>query len=177
MQEPIGPGAVVVVYYSRTGTTERVATDLADAISDARTIEIQARTERSYPNWLLRSFVPKSTVPIEPVPTDFSDARALFVGTPKWTFSCPPVSAFLEELTARDVPTGLFVTYGGFDERRYAKRMSDRLERSGANLAARLLVKRDRIGSAPMGKERRTSYEAGLDRFKRAVLEADATPR
>jgi hypothetical protein len=175
MHDPVTPGAVVVAYYSRTGTTERVAIDLAEGVPDVRTIEIEPRTERSYPNWLLRSFVPDSTVPIEPVPTDLSDARALFVGTPKWTLSCPPVSAFLEQLTAQDVPVGLFLTYGGFDERRYARRMSDRLERSGATVAARLLVKRDRIDSTTEGDGAGPAYESGLERFRTAVLDAKAT--
>ena len=177
MHDPVTPGAVVVAYYSRTGTTEQVATDLAERVPDARTIEIEPRTERSYPNWLLRSFVPESTVPIEPVPTDLSDARALFVGTPKWTLSCPPVSAFLEQLTAQDVPVGLFVTFGGFDERRYARRLGDRLERSGATVAARLLVKRDRLDSVADDEGEGTSYESGLERFTKTVLEADARDR
>lgn len=177
MHEPVQSEAVVIAYYSRTGTTERVAADLADCVPDARVLEIEPRNERSYPNWLLRSFVPESTVPIAPVPTDLSAARALFLGTPKWTLSCPPVSAFLDQLAAHDVPAGLFVTYGGFDERRYAKRMSGRLADSGATVAARLLVKRDRVDSAAGGEEREPSYEASLEQFTSAVLESDATPR
>ncbi|MFB6133961.1 MAG: hypothetical protein ABEJ55_03135, partial [Halanaeroarchaeum sp.] len=73
--------------------------------------------------------------------------------------------------------TGLFVTYGGFDEKRYARRLSDRLERSGAAVAARLLVKRSEIDATTTGEAENPAYERSLERFRRAVLAAAATPR
>lgn len=137
---------VVVVYYSRTGNTKAVASTIADNLDLATLQSIQPRTERSYWNWLLRSFIPESSVAIEPIETDLRDAEAVFLGTPKWTLSCPPITEFIRHAELNDVPTGLFVTYGGFDEHRYAQSLADQLKNRGADVQATLLVKRDAIG-------------------------------
>lgn len=152
-----------LVYYSRTGTTARVATDLEERLDDPAVHRIRPRTERRYPNWLARSFVPGATVPIEPIATDLTDADALVLGSPKWTLSCPPVTEYLSRLKAADVATGVFLTYGGFDERRYMNRLVERVADTGADVVATLLVKRDRVGSS--------EYGAALDEFVAAVLE------
>lgn len=157
-----GTDEPVVVYFSRTGTTRRVATDVADRLESPRVRRIRPRTGRSYWNWLARSFVPGSTVPIEPVEADLRDARAVFLGTPKWTLSCPPVTEFVRQAAFGGVPVGLFVTYGGFDERRYARALVDRLDDRGADVRGALLVQRDAVGS-----ER---YADGLRAFRDAVL-------
>ncbi|MFW5918794.1 MAG: flavodoxin family protein [Halanaeroarchaeum sp.] len=152
---------VVLTYYSRTGTTARVAADLAARFADPTVQRIRPDRERRYANWLARSFVPGSTVPIEGVETDLREASALVLGSPKWTLSCPPVTAFLERANLEGVPTALFLTYGGFDERRYLNRLVERVSDAGADVVATLLVKRDRVGSA--------EYEAALDEFVAAV--------
>lgn len=152
-----------LVYYSRTGTTARVADDLTARLDDPVVHRIRPRTERRYPNWLARSFVPGSRVPIEPVGTDLTDADALLLGSPKWTLSCPPVTEYVSRLEATDVPTGVFLTYGGFDERRYLNRLVERVADTGAEVAATLLVKRDTVGSP--------EYENALDEFVAAVLD------
>lgn len=154
-----------IVYYSRTGTTQSVATDLDERIAGAMVHRIRPKSQRSYPNWLARSFVPGSSVDIEPVRTDLTGATAVFLGTPKWTFSCPPVTEFLDRATLDSVPVGLFVTYGGFDEKRYRDRLVSRLKREGADVQATLLVQRDELGTE--------QYDDGLAEFTEAVLRAD----
>ena len=160
-----GAESPVVVYYSRTGTTRRIAADaaaeLAATAGSVSVDPIRPRRERSYPNWLARSFVPGSTVPIEPTRTDLRDAPAVLLGSPKWTLSCPPVTEFLERAHLDGVPTGVFLTYGGSDERRDAEALVDRVEACGADVRATLLVERDRVGSE--------AYVAGLREFCRAV--------
>lgn len=148
---------VVISYFSRTGTTASVAVDLQTAFDDPVVQRIRPTRNRRYPNWLLRSFVPGSTVPIEPLRTDLNTADLLVLGTPKWTVSCPPVTEFIERADLEGLPVGLVVTFGGFDERRYARSLEERLREAGAETVATLLVKRDRLGSA--------EYEDGLDRF------------
>lgn len=152
----IGDG-VGITYFSRTGTTASVAEDLQTAFDDPFVQRIRPTRKRRYPNWLVRSFVPGSTVPIEGLRTDLETAELLVLGTPKWTLSCPPVTEFIERAELEGVPVGLVVTFGGFDERRYARSLEDRLREAGAEPVATLLVKRDRVGSA--------AYEEGLDRF------------
>jgi len=155
---------VTVAYFSRTGTTEQVATDLASTLDGPSVHRIRPTRERRYWNWLLRSFVPGSRVPIEPMVTDVRDADALFLGSPKWTLSCPPVTEFVNRLQVEGVRTGLFLTFGGFDEERYANALADRLEDQGADLRATLLVKRERVGTP--------QYDTGLREFVDAVVES-----
>ena len=154
---------VVLTYYSRTGTTARVAADLAARFAEPAVQRIRPETERRYWNWLARSFVPGSTVPIGGVETDLREASMLVLGSPKWTLSCPPVTEFLERATLGGVPTALFLTYGGFDERRYMDRLVERVADTGADVVATLLVKRDRVASP--------GYGAALDEFVAAVLD------
>lgn len=153
---------IQIRYYSRTGTTHQVATDIADRIPDSSIERIYPVKERSYPNWLARSFLPGSTVDIEPTETDLTDANVLFLGMPKWTFSCPPAMRFLKQATLDDVPVGLFITYGGFDEKRYATSHVSRLQNRGADVRGVFLVQRDKIDT--------TEYNEGLEQFCRSVI-------
>lgn len=159
-----GPDDVVVIYYSRTGTTATVAEAVVDRLDSPVVRRIRPRHERSYRNWLARSFLPGSTVEIEPIETDLREARAVFLGTPKWTLSCPPVTAYLRQVAFAETPVGLFLTYGGFDQRRYARALTDRLDDRGADVRARLLVQRDAVGSAAFGEGVETVRDRVLDR-------------
>lgn len=135
----------LVVYYSRTGTTRLLARKLIQQLPDPDVTRIRPRRERSYANWLARSFLPNATVDIEPVPHDLREYDAVFLGSPKWTLSCPPVNAFLEQVNLQDVPVGVFVTYGGFDERRYASSLASTIRERGGSTRAKLLVQRDQV--------------------------------
>lgn len=148
---------VCVVFYSRTGNTAAVADDIATAFDEPTVHRIVPRTDRSYPNWLARSFVPGSTVPICSVETDLRGYDAVFLGTPKWTLSCPPFTEYLTRVTLDGTRAGLFVTYGGFDEQRYTRRLAGRLRELGATVPATLRVQRDSIGTP--------EYERGVRRF------------
>ena len=164
-----------MAHYSRTGTTARVAADVTAALEsgagtgtasgegvDPLTERIDPRTERSYWNWLARSFVPGSRVPIRPVETDLRDARAVFLGTPKWTLSCPPVTEFCRRAEFDGTSVGLFLTYGGFDEERYARSLAATLADRGADVRATLLVQRDEVGT--------DAYDDRVERFCERVL-------
>lgn len=161
------PSTTLVAYYSRTGNTAAVARSIIDHLSDPNIEHIRPTRERRYPNWLARSIVPGSTVPIEPIEHRPPDYDAVFIGTPKWTLSCPPVTEYLDRVRFDGVSVGLFLTYGGFDEERYARRLVERLRREGATAVETLLVKRDRVeaGSA--------AYDTDIDAFVRGVLDGD----
>ena len=154
----------LVVYYSRTGNTDDLAESIASYLGDPTIEEIEPTRSRRYPNWLARSFVPGSTVPIEPPVANPAEFDAVFLGSPKWTFSCPPVTEYVRRVDFGRTPTGLFLTFGGFDEERYVRALSRRLERAGAAVAARLLVKRDRLGADDL--------DEGVAAFCEAVLDA-----
>ena len=108
---------------------------------------IRPTRERSYWNWLARSFVSGSSVAIEPLGIEPRGFDRICLGFPKWTFSCPPVNRFLELIPRpSSVDFGLFMSYGGFDEDRAFRAMTRKVARRG-QVVARLAVKRDRVGS------------------------------
>ena len=143
----------LVAFYSRTGTTERVARAVEARLDDPTVERLRPTKQRRYLHWLARSFVPGSTVAIDPVEADPRAFDAVFLGTPKWTFSCPPVTAYLDRVRFDGVPVGLFLTYGGFDEERYARRLEDRLRAAGAAEVVTLLARRERVDAGAVGAD------------------------
>lgn len=141
------PMTSLVVYYSRTGTTHSVAGTVGSHLPAPDVHRIRPVTERRYLNWLVRSAVPGSRVPIEDAPTDLSGYDAVFLGIPKWTLSCPPATEYVETADFSGATVGVFVTYGGFDEERYLQHFVDDLERRGARVPATLRVQRDAAGT------------------------------
>lgn len=158
-----------ILYYSRTGNTHAVARSVWEHLERPTIERIEPVDQRRYPNWLARSFIPGSTVPIEPVSVDVQDYDVVLLGTPKWTFSCPPVTRFLEKTDFSGVTLGLFVTFGGFDYARYAQRLVERLREAGGQVAATLWAKRDRVGQTETSEAVETFCEAVVD-------EAGSTP-
>lgn len=160
------PPNVCIAYYSRTSNTRSVAETVAARFPAATIDRIRPERERRYANWLLRSAVPGSSVPIEPIQTDLREYDAVFLGTPKWTLSCPPFTEFLRRASLEGCPTGVFLTYGGFDEKRYLRRIVSKLRENGADVRATLRVQRDSVGTP--------ECDAGVSRFCDAVVRSDA---
>lgn len=134
---------VCVIYYSRTGTTKKVAGAVAERLDgDPVVARIRPVQPRSYPNWLLRSLVPGSTVEIQPIGVDLRNYDLVFVGSPKWSLGCPPLTRFVESRSLDGVPVAVFVTYGGFDHDRYLDGLAGGLERDGARVQASLALRR-----------------------------------
>lgn len=154
----------LVAYFSRTGTTATVASAVADRFDDPTVERVRPVAERGYLRWLACSFVPGSTVAIEPGVSDFEPYDAVLLGTPKWTLSCPPVNAFIERAAFDGTTVGLFLTCGGFDEDRYCRRLTERLEGVGADVVATLVVRRDRVEAG--------AFEAAVDSFCESVRAA-----
>lgn len=106
----------LIVYYSRTGTTRRLATALAGAL-DAELAEIHcARYRRGWFRYLLAGYdsVKGNLPPIEVPSVAFGDYDLVLIGAPVWT-SHPalPIRAFLAGAPALPARTALFLTYGG----------------------------------------------------------------
>lgn len=156
--------SIRVVCYSRTGTTRTVAERVRARLPGASLDRIRPTRARSYPNWLARSSVPGSTVAIEPIRTDLRDRDAVVLATPKWTLSCPPVTAFCRAVRLDGVPTGIVLTYGGFDAGRYLDGLVRTLGDRGADVVATLRVKRARLGD--------DAVDDGVQRFCSALLDA-----
>lgn len=139
----------LIAYYSRTGTTETVAETLSARFRNPDIERIQPRTSRSYPNWLVRSCIPNWDVPLKPLEYDPSSYDAVFIGAPKWTVNCPPISRYINRVSLDGQRVGLFITFGGFDEHRYARQLTRKIRARGGHVSARLLVKRDEASTLP----------------------------
>ncbi len=136
-----------IVFFSWTGNTEKIARLIADELLRMGvTVNVQRIVplkDHSYLFWLALSFLPRVGVKIKPVKTG---SRSLFLCIPKWTFNCPPVTEFIKNTDLRGVNVFLVITFGGFDEKRYASAVKKQLERRGARVVSTLLVRRRDIG-------------------------------
>ncbi|MFN3406654.1 MAG: hypothetical protein ACK40E_02860 [Caldimicrobium sp.] len=122
-------------YFSYTGTSK----DVVEALSSL--IKVSPKEIKAYKwpyiLWLITSFIPSLKVPItfeEP-----TSPRGILV-FPKWTFNCPPITAFLEKVSFEKLL--LVICYGGWREKPYGdyyKRIS--LKRS-AEVALHFIKKK-----------------------------------
>ncbi|KUJ94715.1 MAG: hypothetical protein XD40_0036 [Archaeoglobus fulgidus] len=123
-------------FFTFTGNSRKIAEMVADELA------VELREIKSlrlpYIAWLLLSFVPCMAVKIDVQPPTGKEIILCF---PKWTFNCPPVTAFLKKF-AKGREIRMIICYGGFDERRYAEFYKSFALKCGAKKADYLLVKR-----------------------------------
>lgn len=138
-----------MVFFSWTGNTEKIARLIADELLK-NGVEVKIRRivpfkDHSYFIWLFLSFLPRISVKIKPIKTE---SRNLFLCMPKWTLNCPPVTEFIKRSDLRNTAVFLVITFGGFDEKRYASSVKKQLEGKGARVVSTLLVRRRDIEHA-----------------------------
>jgi len=160
-------GRVLVAYFSFTGNTRRVAEALSERLQrsyDVETLEIVPTRKRSYLHWLAYSFVPGSEAEIENPDVDLSVYGAVLLGFPKWTFSCPPLNRFIHKLRNVSGPKFyLFMTCGGFDQKRFLASITHKLTKMGCSVVESLTVRRKQI--------RKETYGVSVDSFVKRVEE------
>ncbi len=158
---------ILIVYFSRTGCVAKLAGYLRARLVSAGevlTIRIEPEKPCGYWGWLVRSFIPWWRTPIRPGISDLGQFDLVFLGFPKWTFSCPPVNQYIREM--RSVPGkdfGLFMSYGGFDGERFLKSMARQVRKKGGRIVATVSVRKSAI---PEG-----SFRQVLDAFCLALIE------
>lgn len=137
---------VLIVFFSWTGATRKVAHALANLLgtrTPVATAEIRPVRPRTYPAWLMLSAIPNSKVRIKPVVSDFAPYDLVLFGFPKWTLSCPPVNEYIGMISNFEGKRiVLFMAYGGFDEKRYMKTMVSILRRKKMRVVGTLSVSR-----------------------------------
>ncbi|MDW7710541.1 MAG: hypothetical protein SCH98_08700 [Deferrisomatales bacterium] len=140
---------LLVPWYSRTGTTGRVVREtravlerLGHTVTD---VAIVPRRRLPYPLWLLLSFLPGSRVPVAGGSPDPAAFDGCLLALPKWTFSCPPVNAYLAAWGARLPPTAVVVTCGGWDQDRYLRALQRHLEGGGTLVRGGCAVRRRHV--------------------------------
>lgn len=148
----------LVVYYSQTGNTEKVAHTLAKKLEnegiDLKIVSIERSRERSYEE-NVEDAKEEARAEIEPVITDLSDFDIFFIGTPVWCGKpATPVNAFMEKCERLDgtrmVP---FLTHGGGGPGMTFDRIKDELEPKGGNFVEELSLSSKEVDDKA-GKEK-----------------------
>ena len=136
---------VDIVFFSRAGNTKVVVEEIFQALvksSDVNLIEIKSKTNYPYFIWLLLSFLPNFGVKIV---CDNVTSDLVFICFPKWTINCPPVTAFLRQVNLTGKMVYLVITYGGFDEKRYAEYYKKKIRKLCKEVRGVFLIKRSSL--------------------------------
>jgi len=145
-----------IVFFSRTGNTRKVVEEIFQSLvksSDVNLVEIKSKTNYPYFIWLLLSFLPNLGVKI--VCNDVTGTSDLvFICFPKWTINCPPITAFLRQVNLTKKMVYVVITYGGFDEKRYAESYKEKIKKLCKEVKGVLLVKRSEIKKGNLDKLR-----------------------
>lgn len=127
----------LVVYYSRTGTTRRVAETIAsELICDLEPIR-EPRDRSGISGYLRSSWeaLIKKTPPIEEPDHDPSQFDTVIVGTPVWAHSpSSPVLTYLKRFSKMMDRTAFFCTYGGSGAETAFEKMEDAAKEPEATL-------------------------------------------
>ena len=107
----------LIVYYSRTGVTKRVAEALAKTV-DADTAEIRCEAYRPGFPRLIKAIMDagrrKPSAPIDPPHPDYARYGAIVIAAPVWAGRpAPPLQAWLETKPPLPEHVALMVTYAG----------------------------------------------------------------
>lgn len=140
---------ILLAWYSRTGTTERVvraARPMLEALGhEVVEDRVRPRFDLPYPIWLALSFVPGARVPLARGRVDPAGFDASLLAVPKWTLACPPVNAYLAWVGGRLPPTAIVLTCGGFDQARYLRALERRVARAGVRVLGGLALRRRHV--------------------------------
>jgi len=124
----------LVVYYSRTGQTKRVADELASALG-ADVEELKDGKNRNGPIQFImsgREALKKQRVHLEPMAHYPADYDAVVVGSPIWAGTiCTPVRTFLGQYKAQLKNVAWFCTSGSIDPKYAANGFQAMTEESG----------------------------------------------
>ncbi|MFN3232006.1 MAG: flavodoxin family protein [Alphaproteobacteria bacterium] len=155
----------LIIFYSRTGTTGKVASALAGRL-DADLVEIRCDRFRPGPIRYLSAgyHSVKGNLPEIEVPEIKGGYDLVLIGTPIWTsYPSLPVRAFLANQPVLPDRLGLFVTYGGQSDPEIAfNGMADAL---GHSVEGTLALKADQVEGP--------GYDEALDGFVEMLTKSE----
>jgi len=153
---------ILVVYYSRTGYTKKVAQDLARLLG-ADTEEIRDMSDRSGLFGYLkagRDAMKERLAETAPSARKPGDYKLLVTGTPIWAWNmAPAVRAYLTLHKGELPKVAFFTTFGGSGHEKTVRLME---ELSGKKTEASAGFRQRQIGKSP-------AYEAQLDAFVKTL--------
>ena len=140
---------ILLVFFSWTGITKVVAEEIMRNISinnKVHKFEIQPIKKRRYITWLLLSLLPSLKVKIQPIINDLSNYDLLILGCPKWGLCSPPMNEYLNNLKrCEGRMSAVFITFGGYDERRYLLYLESFLKRKELHTIDKLAIRRSDV--------------------------------
>ncbi len=130
----------LVVYYSRTGNTEKVAKEIAKALkADVEQI-LDTKSRAGFFGWLMagkestRKVIPQ----IKGTKKDVSKFELVIIGTPIWAFTlASPVRAYLAKFGGNLKRAAFFATEGGSGDEKAFKAMAELAGKPIATLTVR----------------------------------------
>ncbi|MEN6553549.1 MAG: flavodoxin [Methanobacterium sp.] len=155
----------IILYYSRTKKTARVANTLAKEVS-ADIVEIEDLKKRSGPlNYINASVdaMRENKTNIKPQTVDLSEYGLVYIGTPVWAGKpAPAIITLIDKCDFQGKDVILFATLGGSGGRNTIERMKEKIEVRGGRMITSFLIK-------TAGKK---TYEIE-DEMKKTVEEMD----
>ncbi len=145
---------ILVLYYSRTGTSAKVAQSLAKAL-DATVEQISCEKYRGVLGYVRAAYDSlKRRLPVIELPDDYApdDYDCLVIGGPIWTsYPAAPLRAFLDDNQRLPQKMALFLTYGGHSPPE--KALKDIEVLLGSQLEEHVFVREKDVdaGSSPEG--------------------------
>ena len=134
----------IILYYSRTKKTSRVANTLAKEIL-ADIVEIEDLKNRSGPlNYINASVdaMRENKTNIRPQTVDLSKYGLVYVGTPVWVGKpAPAVITLIDKCDFQGKDVILFATLGGSGGRNTIERMKEKIEVRGGRMITSFLIK------------------------------------
>ncbi len=141
----------IILYYSYSGNTRRVAQILCESLksrSEAREVELKATDEsRSFLGQCRRAFS-KKRAQIEATDFDLSGYDLICLGTPVWAFGpAPAINTYLDRCSGLEgKKVVLFTTYGsGTGNERCLNYMQDALVKKGAKEFSRFSIQQCKV--------------------------------
>lgn len=151
----------LVVYYSRSGTTKKVAEKIADILKSDREEIIPVRKHSGLIGWIISGYeaARKKLPEIMDVSKTPEAYDAVIIGTPVWAATMSsPVRTFIRAYGDRFKKIGCFATRGGDRESRACNEIAEAVGRQpGAVLELR---KRDVVREEIFNAECREKIEA-----------------
>jgi len=112
----------LVVYYSRTGNTEKVAAELAQALGADTEAIIDKKNRKGPIGWLVAGKDSTKKIPadIEEPKKDPTWYDLVLIGTPVWAWTVSaPVLAYLQKFSGKFPEVAFFLTFDGNMEKTF----------------------------------------------------------
>ena len=130
---------VIIIYYSRTDTTRKVASRIAKRIGCDHEEIIDKKKRSGVLGYIIsiKDAIKKSSTPIRPIQKDISRYKLVIIGTPVWAMTMSaPIRSFIRRHGNQCNKIALFVTMGGSGHEKTIGDMQDLIGKKAIKTAS-----------------------------------------